>query len=32
VQKESDKEQINELKETARAFFDQIMITRLWNA
>ncbi len=32
VQKESAKEQVHELKETAKTFFDQVMITRLWNA
>lgn len=32
VQSERRKEQINELKETAGAFFDQIMVARLWNA
>lgn len=32
VQKESAKEQVHELKETAKAFFDHVTITRLWNA
>ncbi len=27
-----DEDQLSELKETARAFFEQIMITRIWNA
>ncbi len=31
-QKESVKEQAHKLKETAGAFFDQVMVTRLWNA
>ncbi len=30
--KKMDEDQLSELKETARAFFEQIMITRIWNA